>query len=347
MSKIKVAVVDDSAFMRRIITDSLEIHNDIEVVAKFRNGKELIDQYEKYKPDIITLDVEMPIMNGVETLKVLKEKRILCPVIMLSSLTSENSVHTIECLELGATDFVEKPSISIMKDSNIFGNILIEKIIAIAKSKKDYKEESLVRKTTYSEIHKVKNPIKAVVIGASTGGPKALQNVLTKLDANLNAPVFVVQHMPKGFTKAFADRLDTLCALRIVEAEHGMKREKNTVYIAKGGYHMTINKNNEISLNEEPPIWGVRPAVDKLFESAVDVYKGNILSVVLTGMGRDGAHGTEVIKDNGGITISEDKSTCVIYGMPRAAYATGKVDMVMELQSIAGKINTLVKGSTI
>ncbi|MBE6051329.1 MAG: chemotaxis response regulator protein-glutamate methylesterase [Clostridium sp.] len=347
MSKIKVAIVDDSAFMRRIIADSLAIHNDIEVVAKFRNGKELIDQYEKYKPDIITLDVEMPIMNGLETLKILKNKKISTPVIMLSSLTSENSVHTIECLALGATDFVEKPSISIMKDSNIFGNILIEKIIAISKSKLEFNEDKKSSKKINYIIHKAEKPIKAVVIGASTGGPRALQTVLTKIDGNINVPIFVVQHMPKGFTKAFAERLNTLCALKVVEAEHGMKIEKNTIYIAKGGYHMVVGKNNEILLNEEPSIWGVRPAVDKLFESSVQVYGGNILSAVLTGMGRDGAHGTEVIKDNGGITISEDKSTCVIYGMPKAAYETGKVDMVIELQSIAEKINTLVKGSTI
>ena len=149
--------------------------------------------------------------------------------------------------------------------------------------------------------------------------------------------------MPKGFTKAFAERLNSICKLRVVEAEDGMKIENNTIYIAQGGYHMVLNNDKYISLNEEPSIWGVRPAVDKLFESAAKVYGGNLISVVLTGMGRDGAKGTEVIKDKGGITISEDESTCTIYGMPRVAYETGKVDLVLELPLISGKINNIIK----
>ena len=184
----------------------------------------------------------------------------------------------------------------------------------------------------------------AVVIGASTGGPRALQTVLTQIEKDIGVPIFVVQHMPRGFTKAFADRLNSICKLRVLEAEDGMKIEKNTIYIAQGGYHMVLNNNRYISLNEDPSIWGVRPAVDKLFESASEVYGGNLLSVVLTGMGKDGAKGTEAIKDKGGITISEDESTCTIYGMPRMAYETGKVDMVLELPLISEKINSILKG---
>ena len=343
MNSIKVAVVDDSAFMRKVISDELNSQNGIDVVAKFRNGKELIDLYDKYKPDIITLDIEMPVMNGLETLKALKEKNIDCPVIMLSSLTSENSVHTMECLALGATDFIEKPTANMITNGNIFKDALIQKITAIVLNKKrsiKNGKESI----TYNNEKAISKSVDAVVIGASTGGPRALQSVLTDIDKNIGVPIFVVQHMPRGFTKAFADRLDTICGLNVVEAEDGMKIEKNTIYIAKGGYHMVLNNNKYIYLNEEPSIWGVRPAVDKLFNSEAEVYGGNLLSVVLTGMGKDGARGTEVIKDKGGITISEDESTCTIYGMPKVAYETGKVDMVLELPLISKKINSILRG---
>lgn len=358
MAKIKVAVVDDSALMRKIISDTLDVNSEIEVVAKFRDGKELIDKFYEFKPDIITLDVEMPIMNGLETLKKLKESKMECPVLMLSSLTSENSKHTIECLELGAIDFIEKPSSSEMITSDDFKKVLSNKVIEIFKSapKKsnintvEYvgeKKINICEKNTTKKIltdDNIKTTINAIVIGASTGGPKALQNVLTEIKANIGVPIFVVQHMPKGFTKAFADRLNNLCTLDVVEASDGMEIKKNTIYIAQGGLHMTVESDMKIKLNDGPLLWGVKPAVDKLFESAVNVYGGNLLSIILTGMGRDGAKGTELIKDHGGVTISEDESTCTIYGMPRAAYETGKVDMVLEIGSIGEKINSLVKG---
>lgn len=342
MNLIKVAVVDDSAFMRKVISDELNSQEEIDVVAKFRNGKELIQQFDKYKPDIITLDIEMPVMNGLETLKALKKYSIDCPVIMLSSLTSENSVHTLECLELGATDFIEKPVSNMLMNNNSFKNSLVEKIHAIVSNKNRLTKKN-INKVQYKD-KKVFKSVNAVVIGASTGGPRALQTVLTQIEKDIGVPIFVVQHMPRGFTKAFADRLNSICKLRVLEAEDGMKIEKNTIYIAQGGYHMVLNNNRYISLNEDPSIWGVRPAVDKLFESASEVYGGNLLSVVLTGMGKDGAKGTEAIKDKGGITISEDESTCTIYGMPRMAYETGKVDMVLELPLISEKINSILKG---
>lgn len=344
MKKIKVAVVDDSAFMRKIVTDCINSNNDMEVVAKFRNGKDLLEQVHKYEPDIITLDIEMPVLNGLETLKGLKELGIAYPVIMLSSLTTQNSVHTLECLELGAVDFVAKPSGSVLLKSNDFKDILIQKISDIEKSKKRFDSTPIMPKRINPVIKNKTGQIKAIIIGASTGGPRALQAVLTKIQGDIGVPVFVVQHMPKGFTKAFADRLNGICKLRTVEAEDNMQIEKNTIYIAPGGFHMTLGSENKIKNNQEPSIWGVRPAVDKLFESAVKVYGGNLLSVVLTGMGRDGSAGTVLVKDAGGVTISEDESTCTIYGMPKAAYETGKVDIVLPLQDIPDKINSIIKG---
>ena len=366
MDKVKIIVVDDSAFMRKAISDMIEEEKDFEVVAKLRDGRELIEKVDKYNPDIITLDVHMKDLDGLATLKELKKLDKSYPVLMVSSATTEGSELTLECLDNGAISFITKPSGSISLDIMKVQKNLIEEIRSITSNVKPKKKlnnidnnkfnissNSAVSNTIVAKEKSVNSSwsvpknrkIDAVVIGASTGGPKALQEVLTKLPANLGVPVFVVQHMPEGFTKVFSERLDKVCAMRVVEAAEGMKINNDTIYIAKGGQHMTVGANNAIRLNEEPSIWGVRPAVDKLFNSAIKVYGGNLVSAILTGMGRDGADGTSNIKDSGGITISEDKSTCTIYGMPKAAFETGKVDLVAPLNEIASKIIKIVKGA--
>jgi len=362
VDKIKIVVVDDSAFMRKAISDMIESESNFEVVAKLRDGRELVEKVDKYNPDIITLDLQMRDLDGLATLKELKRLGKNYPVLMVSSSTTEGSELTLECLDNGAISFITKPSGSISLDiikvqknlieqiKSITSNVNSRKKIISTNNKTSYtynngtiiNEKSIKRENTMS-IPKNKR-IDAVVIGASTGGPKALQEVLTKLPGNLGVPVFVVQHMPEGFTKVFSERLDKNCEMKVIEAYEGMKISKNTIYIAKGGQHMTIGSNNVINLNEEPPMWGVRPAVDKLFNSAIKVYGGNLISAILTGMGRDGADGTSNIKDSGGITISEDKSTCIIYGMPKAAFETGKVDLVIPLNEIATKITKIIKG---
>lgn len=355
MNKLTVIVVDDSALMRKIISDMINEENDMEVISIARNGEELIEKLKTLNPDVVTLDVEMPKMDGVTALKKLRESKKDVKVIMLSSLTSSSSNLTLECLELGAADFVQKPSGSISLDINKVKEELVAKIRVVSQIKKPMilsDKRTLISKkytNSLSDVSSIKSTrhtigkrFDAVVIGASTGGPKALYNVITELPGDLGVPVFVVQHMPKGFTKAFADRLNNNSKLKVVEAVHNQIIEKNTVYVAPGGYHMEVSGDGKIKLNEEPAIWGVRPAVDKLFISASKVYKGNLLSVVLTGMGRDGADGTSVVKLGGGYTISEDESTCTIYGMPKAAYATGKVDEVLPLYDICRKITQLV-----
>ena len=360
MDKIKIIVVDDSAFMRKAISDMIESESKFEVVAKLRDGRELIEKVDKYNPDLITLDLQMRDLDGLATLKELKKLGKNYPVLMVSSSTTEGSELTLECLDNGAISFITKPSGSISLDIIKVQKNLIEQIKSITSSV-NYRKKIINtdNKTSYTynnlEIIKEKSihtlsaisknkRIDAVVIGASTGGPKALQEVLTKLPGNLGVPVFVVQHMPEGFTKVFSERLDKVCEMKVIEASEGMKITKDTIYIAKGGQHMTIGSNNVINLNEEPPIWGVRPAVDKLFNSAIKVYGGNLISAILTGMGRDGADGTSNIKGSGGITISEDKSTCIIYGMPKAAFETGKVDLVIPLNEIATKIIKIIQG---
>lgn len=207
MNKIKVIVVDDSAFMRMIISDILESTEKVEVIAKFKNGKELLNKIDRYEPNIITLDIEMPELDGLETLKRLKEKNIKHPVIMLSSLTKKGSIETMKCLELGAVDFVQKsdgPNKKDMKEE------LISKVLGIAENKKINIEPSVVNKNSFNTIRSINKNIEAVVIGASTGGPKALQTVLSSIESTLNVPVFIVQHMPKGFTKAMAERLNKI-----------------------------------------------------------------------------------------------------------------------------------------
>lgn len=365
MDKIRIVVVDDSAFMRKAISDMIESEKDFEVVAKLRDGRELVEKVDQYNPDLITLDVHMKDLDGLATLKELKRLDKSYPVLMVSSATTEGSELTLECLDNGAISFITKPSGTISLDILKVQKNLIEEIRSITSNVKPKRKFNNVDNnpkvsnnaginSTFGVREKsVSSPlviprskkIEAVVIGASTGGPKALQEVLTKLPGNLGVPVFVVQHMPEGFTKVFSERLDKACQMRVVEAAEGMRIDKDTIYIAKGGRHMTVGANNVIRLNEEPPIWGVRPAVDKLFNSAIKIYGGNLVSAILTGMGRDGADGTSNIKDSGGITISEDKSTCTIYGMPKAAFETGKVDLVAPLNEIAGNIIKIVKGA--
>lgn len=350
MKKIRVLVVDDSALMRKIISDMINSENDMEVISTARDGEDFLLKLAKEAPDVITLDVEMPKMDGIISLKELKKKRINIPVIVLSSITTRGAQLTMDCLEAGAFDFLPKPSGTISLDINKVKNDLVEKIrMANSRIVKEPIYEVAAIKTNISPTRPQKREncekIEAVVIGASTGGPKALYAVITQLPEKMGVPIFVVQHMPVGFTKAFAERLNNNSNMRVKEAENGELIEKDIVYIAPGGFHMLVGLDKKIRLNTEPAIWGVRPAVDKLFLSAVQVYGCHLVSAVLTGMGKDGAQGTIEIKKSGGITISEDKSTCTIYGMPKAAYETGMVDMVLPIQDISSGIVKIVSAS--
>lgn len=345
LKKIKVLVVDDSALMRRVVSDMINAQEEMEVIDTAKNGEDLLTKITLKTTDVITLDIEMPKMDGRETLKELKKNDINIPVIILSSISKTGTELTMECLELGAFDFIPKPSGAISLDIDKVKDELIQKIkLAFMQS------EGRITTRAENEIaassmksRGVKN-VEAVVIGASTGGPKALYKVITALPANIGVPIFVVQHMPMGFTKAFADRLNLNSKLKVVEAQNGDYVEKNVVYIAPGGFHMEVGSDKRIHLNTEPTMWGVRPAVDKLFISATKVYGAKLLSVILTGMGRDGADGTVAVKDNGGTTMAEHASTCIIYGMPKTAFETGKVDEVVLLDCIAEEINKVVFG---
>lgn len=332
LNKVKVVVVDDSALMRKIIADMINEEIDMEVIEVCRNGKDLIDKLDRLNPDVITLDVEMPIMDGVSALKSMKKMGKNIPVIMLSSLTYKGAVTTIECLEAGAFDFIGKPSGSISLDINKVKDELVSKIRMATSRKVSSKTMPQVQRKEIS------NKTEAVVIGASTGGPKALTTVISALPKKLGFPILIVQHMPVGFTKAFANRLNNTCNIKVVEAEQGQMIEEDTVYIAPGGYHMEVSRDKKINLTLEPAIWGVRPAVDKLFISAAKVYNKNLVSIVLTGMGKDGADGSIKVKDNGGFTVAEHESTCTIYGMPKSAIETGIIDEILPLGQVPSKI---------
>lgn len=341
--KIKLLVVDDSAFMRKIIQDVLEDIKEIEVVGIARNGLEALEKIKTLNPDIVTLDIEMPKLNGIDTLKIIKSDYNI-PVIMLSSQSGID--NTILALELGAEDFIEKPK-NLNENLDLFTNELEEKIKSVACIDKNCEFKKITKE------NKIKNNIKtdkktskridAVVIAASTGGPRALVSIIKNLDKDINIPVIIVQHMPKGFTKSFAQRLDGESKLKVVEASDNLKLEKNTVYIAPGDYHITI-ENGYIKTNQKDRIHGVRPAADYLFESAAREYKENLLAIILTGMGKDGARGMEYVKKYKGYNIAQSERTCVVYGMPSNAIERKVVDNILDLEDIAGFVNSMVKG---
>lgn len=353
MKKIKVLVADDSIFMRKLITDLLKDHPNIDVVATAKNGLEAIEKVKEHSPDVMTLDVEMPVMDGLQALQQIMDHTPV-PVIMLSSTTSSGSLNTIIAIEKGAVDFVTKPSGAISFDIFKVKEELIEKILLATSSNiRTQKRQRLeVKKTPrlkehYSKIDlsdKIKKKTPSLVcIGTSTGGPRALQTVLTSLPGSIAAPIFIVQHMPRQFTKSLADRLNSLCSFEVMEATHNQKVKNGAVYIAPGGYHMEIveqEKELVISLNENPPIKGHRPAVDVLFSSLSDIQGYQKIAVLLTGMGADGTLGLKKLKENGEtLAIAESEETSIVFGMPKAAIQTGLVDKIEHLDDIANVIH--------
>jgi two-component system chemotaxis response regulator CheB len=354
MKKVKVLITDDSIFMRKLLADLLETHPLIQVIATAKNGMEAIEKAKELSPDVITLDVEMPKMNGLEALKEIM-KYFPTPVIMLSSTTSEGSLNTIMAMEHGAIDFVRKPSGSISLDIHKVKEELTEKILSASGSnlraydnRQTAAKKELPSRKLNSNIGLVgnfgKNNKSIVCIGTSTGGPRALQTLLSSLPKSIESPIFIVQHMPKHFTKSLADRLNTLCDITVTEAEHNQKAEPGTAYIAPGDYHMEIleyGKELRIHLLETPPLKGHRPSVDIMFTSISRLKYYKKIAVILTGMGADGSMGLQELKKNGAentVAIAESEDTAVVYGMPKEAVKTGLVDEIHHLEDIADRI---------
>lgn len=354
MKKTRIIVVDDSAFMRKVLTEIIESDPSLEVVAKARNGREAIEKIKEYQPDIITLDIEMPELDGISALSIIMQNNPL-PVIMLSNLTKSGADATLQALEKGAIDFITKPSGQISLDIEIKKEEIIRKIKIAAGTKKimqnfnniaekDIKIDQATNKSK-KKVNLSQDINKLIVIGTSTGGPKALQEVIPKLPANLTAAVLVVQHMPPGFTKSLSERMDTLSYLSVKEAEDGDIILPGCVYIAPGDYHLHIKKKESgskqqllVNLSKALPRGGHRPSVDEMLESVAKNFEAQIVAVIMTGMGNDGAKGLELIKKKGAKIIAEHESTCIVYGMPKAAIRTGLVDKVVPLPEIAGEI---------
>ncbi|MEB3101144.1 protein-glutamate methylesterase/protein-glutamine glutaminase [Ferviditalea candida] len=343
--KFRVMVVDDSAFMRKLITDLISEDPEFQVVYAANNGREALERIAEIQPDVITMDIEMPEMNGLEALKAIMQCHPV-PVIMLSSYADEAARETIMALELGAVDFIRKPSGSISLDLYSVKNTLIEKLkIAVETRVKSisFEHTGVVETKAAKAQISLTEPIRQIVaIGTSTGGPRALQQVLSRIPALIPAPILIVQHMPPKFTKSLAQRLDSSCEVHVVEAQDGESVKAGTVYIAPGGSHMKLVRHAgelRIQLTLEEARNGHRPSVDVLFESLIPL--GGLIKhvVLMTGMGSDGAKGMKALKDAGAVTtIAESEETAVVYGMPRSAVELGCVTDLLPLQHISKKI---------
>ncbi len=343
-----VLVVDDSAFMRRLIGQIVDASPDFHVVGTARNGRDALRQIHALNPQIVTLDVEMPELDGLQTLGYIMSETPRA-VVMLTAATSEGGVDlALRCLEIGAVDFVKKPSGPISLDLETIGETLLAALRAATHVNLGG-VKLLARPRFVTPAPRVQcagGATWGVAIAASTGGPRALAEVIPHLPGDLGAAVFVVQHMPAGFTRSLATRLDSMSRLRVSEAYEGERIELNRVYLAPGGMHMRVGPGfggqRHIVLDDGPTIWGVRPAADPLFASVADEYGRQSVGVVLTGMGRDGSEGLHAIRSAGGAAIVQDRDTSTIYGMPHAALQRAGADRVSALDDVAPAVVQLL-----
>lgn len=333
---IKVLVVDDSAFMRRAITKMIESESDIRVVGTASSGEEAITQADRLKPDVVTMDVEMPGMGGLEAVKQIVA-RARVPIVMLSSLTREGAETTFRALELGAVDFVAKPNAAYTNIRDVAGD-LVAKIRTFSHGAHPVAGDRKV------VIHRPRPPgrprtqYECVAIGASTGGPVALTRVIPMLPADYPLPVVVVQHMPVGFTRPLADRLNAQSKLHVSEAADGSILKAGTVLVIPSGRQPKLSRTRgevELRLVTDVGRSAHVPSVDMLQEQVAEVFGAHAIGVILTGMGHDGVKGLRRLKSRGGYVIGQDEHTSVVYGMPRAAADAGLVDRVAPLDEIA------------
>ncbi|MBK8794807.1 MAG: chemotaxis response regulator protein-glutamate methylesterase [Holophaga sp.] len=353
MDLIRVLIVDDSPFMRKAIERMLLAAEDIQVVGTARDGIDALEKIPLLKPDIVTLDVEMPRMDGLACLKKIMQDHPL-PVLMVSSLTQEGAQATLEALAAGALDFIPKESSMASGSILQIQQDLQEKVRKLALSPRFRKPAARpalpqpIPRTSFAPARAgaaapgtmAGSPMAEILaIGCSTGGPKALQDLLPTLPKNLPVPCLIVQHMPASFTKPFAERLNTICQVEVKEAEHGEFARPGTVYIAPGGIHMNYRQRGAqaiIELNPEPADTLHKPSVDVMFQSLAQECSKQILAMILTGMGSDGAKGMQMLKGKGAHTLAEAEESCVVYGMPKAAFERGCVDQVAPLPDIGG-----------
>lgn len=399
MEDISVLICDDSALMRNLISRIIDGADGMKVVGKAMNGQFLIEKIPALNPDVIILDIEMPVMNGLEFLRYRRDHNIDIPVIILSSIAEKGASVTMECLELGASDFITKPNGSVSADitsvadrlielissyggqyarrkgrsvqsTDYFSQLTTERIMTrklqsamgteaanqFLASEKERREAVKPRfnfaapeKKENAIVKPLRDPgrIEAIAIGISTGGPNALREVFKKIDPNLKQPILVVQHMPAGFTKEFANSLDRICPLSVKEAEDGDLVENGHIYIAPGNYHILVETGNfgrkVIRLSQEPQRNGHRPSADVLFESMAKIYQNKCLGVIMTGMGKDGAVELAEMRRQGAWTLGQDEKSAIVYGMPKVAFELGGVQRQVPLEQMADEISKLAR----
>jgi two-component system chemotaxis response regulator CheB len=350
---IRVLVVDDSAFMRRVISEAIAAQRDMEVAGVAINGLDALVKVEQLQPDVVTLDVEMPDMDGLTALRHLMA-RYPRPVVMLSTMTQDGAVTTLRALSIGAVDFVAKPSAAISLDFHRVKDELLHKIRVAAKATARGPVVS-AQGSVFSDRPRPAQPTtfrppghrplttdhsfdRLVIIGSSTGGPRALGTLIPALPADGRTAYLIVQHMPAGFTKSLAERLDTASQLTVREAAQGDHLAAGLALLAPGNLHMRISPSGTVELDEGARVHGVRPSIDVTLASVVERYGQLALTVILTGMGSDGTAGAVALHEAGGVVLAEDESTCVVWGMPRAVFERGVTDRVVPLDGMAEAI---------
>ncbi|NRD79359.1 chemotaxis response regulator protein-glutamate methylesterase [Bacillus sp. BRMEA1] len=346
MKKYGILVVDDSAFMRRAISQILEGDPSFFVVGIARNGEEAIEKIQRLKPDLVTMDVEMPIMNGLQALEQIMETSPL-PVVMLSSLTKEGAKETLKALELGAVDFFLKDNLLSNPDNNQQIHEFLTRLKGIVKAKpRNIKTVVIPQVKKTRRINK--KHIDLIFIGCSTGGPSALQAILPRFPKEFPIPVVVAQHMPPGFTKPLAERFNTLCELNVTEAQHGQTIRPGTIYISPSGFQTRLEKKPDGSVtfrvdNDATDKALYKPCVDISLTSAAPIYTDRLLAIILTGMGVDGMQGSGLVKKNNGTVFVEAEESCVVYGMPKAVQEAGYADGQYLLSHIYDEIISYLK----
>lgn len=348
----RVLVVDDSVVVRRMLSDVLASEPRISVVGTAASGTIALQKLTQVNPDVVILDVEMPDMDGIETVRRLRETHVRLPVIMCSSLTARGADVTLRALAAGATDYVTKPTASVTQADRLasFNSELLAKVLALGGLTERQSVIVAARATpAFAPVARlVREPVCALGIGCSTGGPNALTELFRRIPADLPVPIFIVQHMPPLFTKMLAEHLTASSGVSVVEAEHAGLVEPGHVYVAPGDHHLTVGRQGArvvTLLSREPAENSCRPAVDVLFRSLAQLYGGGVLACVLTGMGRDGARGARNIVEAGGAVLAQSAETCVVPSMPGAVVESGLADRVLPLDELADELVRRVRSS--
>jgi len=352
MTQIRVLIVDDSVVVRKVLCEALSLDASIEVAGTAADGHIALAKIRQLNPDLVTLDVEMPVMSGLETLTEIRRLYPKLPVIMFSTLTERGAATTLDALALGASDYVTKPSDtgSLQLTLSIIRQELIPKVKALCpgRSSRGPRARPATDATPPVAAAHGGSRVDILAIGTSTGGPTALGELLPALPSDFPVPVVIVQHMPPLFTRLLAERLNKKCALEIREGEPGEELCVGHAWIAPGDYHMVLERQGttvRLGLNREAPENSCRPAVDALFRSVAAIFGANVLAVVLTGMGADGVRGCEVVRQQGGQVLVQDEESSVVWGMPGQVAAAGYAHGIFPLQAIAGEIGRRVQAS--